>query len=189
LSALNGNAGHSTANTVPVVVAARGLPAGSILQTADLRIARWPPSVAPAGAAAAIGAVVGRPLAGPISPGEAVTPVRLLDTSLTASLRPGQVAATVALPDRRQAAILHAGSTIDLYLPAPEAAVVDGKRVGTTPDGRLVAGGVRVLAVLDGADRADQDGVGVVIAADRVTASHLANQPAGPLLATLRPPS
>jgi hypothetical protein len=124
-----------------------------------------------------------------MSPGEAVTPVRLLDTSLTASLRPGQVAATVRLPDRQQAAILSTGSMIDLYLPPPEGVLVEGKTIGPTPEGRLIASRVRVLAVLDETEKARQDVVSVVIAADRVTASHLANQPSGPFLATLRPPS
>jgi pilus assembly protein CpaB len=171
-SALSRSTAQSAADSVPVVVAAHGLPAGCLLQATDLRIARWPTSLAPVGAASAIPALLGRPLSGPMSPGEAVTPVRLLDTSLTASLRPGQVAAAVRLPDRQQAKILRAGSVID-----------------PTQEGRLIASGVRVLAVLDETDKARQDGASVVIAADRVTASHLANQPSGPFLATLRPPS
>jgi Flp pilus assembly protein CpaB len=187
-SALSRSTAQSAADSVPVVVAAHGLPAGCLLQATDLRIARWPTSLAPVGAASAIPALVGRPLSGPMSPGEAVTPVRLLDTSLTASLRPGQVAAAVRLPDRQQAKILRAGSVIDLYLPPPEI-LAEGKAIGPTPEGRLIASGVRVLAVLDETDKARQDGASVVIAADRVTASHLANQPSGPFLATLRPPS
>jgi len=189
LSALSRNAGQTPGDSVPVVVVVHDLPTGSILQETDLRIANWPTSLAPTDAAKAIPAVVGRPLSGAMSPGEAVTPVRLLDTSLTASLRPGQVAATVRLPDRRQAAILHAGSTIDLYLPPPEGILVEGKQIGATPAGRQVASGVRVLAVLDEPETTNQDGVSIVLAADRATASYLANQPSGPYLATLRPPS
>src|SRR5437879_2836760 len=90
LSALSRNAGQARSDSVPVVVMARGLPTGSILRATDVRIAHWPTSLAPTDAAKAIPAVVGRPLSGAMSPGEAVTPVRLLDTSLTASLRPGQ---------------------------------------------------------------------------------------------------
>src|SRR5213082_299815 len=73
ISALSSNAAQSTGDSVPVVVAAHGMPAGAPLQATDLRIAHWPTSLAPTGSAGTIATLVGRPLSGPIAPGEAVT--------------------------------------------------------------------------------------------------------------------
>src|SRR5438445_10386052 len=61
-----------TSRTVAVVVAARDLPAGRALTRHDLRIARWPAPVLPAGVRGDPAAVVGRRLSGPVAAGEAV---------------------------------------------------------------------------------------------------------------------
>jgi Flp pilus assembly protein CpaB len=187
-------AGHATppaGKTRQVVVASRGLPAGALLQAGDVHPVRWPSEITPASALLDPDRALGRPLVGPIAAGEPVTSMRLLDTALTASLRPGQIAATIRLPDRRQAAILQVGCVIDVYAPPAETVLVQGSPIdtGARQDDRLVARGVRVLAVLDSSDKASQDGVSIVIATDNVTASHLASHPSAPFLATLRPPS
>jgi len=189
LSAFGSDGRASSVDGVAVVVAARDLPAGTSPRLSDLRVARWPSALVPAGTIGEVAALANRSIAGPIARGEPVTQVRLLDTSLTASLRPGEVAATISLPGRAQAAILHPGTRIDVYMLPSASVLADGKPVSATASGRLVASDVRVLAVLADPDKTGQDDLSIVITADRVTASHLANQPSGPFLATLRPPS
>jgi Flp pilus assembly protein CpaB len=175
-----------------VLVAARPLAAGAILTKSDLASSIWPAALIPGSALHSTGPAVGRPLGAAMARGEPLTTTRLLDTSVASALRPGQVAATITLADRGQAAILAAGSLIDVYAPTAAGVLVDGKALNATPSdpsaGRAVASAVRVLAVLPPQDRTD-GGLSLVVAVDRPTASRLANQTSPTLIATLRAPS
>lgn len=130
--------------------------------------------------------------------GEPLTPFRLLDTGIADSLSPSQVGATITLSDPGQAVIVHTGASIDIYLgSSPDAVVLsDGRPVAGSPlpsssAGRPIASEIRVIAVLPNADGGGtgRASLTIVAAVDRPTAARLAEHPAGPFIATLRPPS
>ena len=72
----------------PVLVAARDLPAGTRLSSADVRLRSWPDELRPAGAFSSGTNVAGRSLAGAVRAGEAVTETRLSGPGLAAGLPP-----------------------------------------------------------------------------------------------------
>jgi Flp pilus assembly protein CpaB len=189
LSAVSARSPAPTGASTDVVVAVRDLRPGALLTAGDVRIQAWPDANAPPSALHRVADVVGHQAGGSLARGEPVTTARLLDTSILSALRPGQVAVTIALSDQSQAAILHAGALVDLYARAHEGVLADGKPVSSSGAGRGMATAVRILAVLPNAEGRSPDGPSIVIAADSETASHLANLPSGPFLATLRPPS
>ncbi|HTY73434.1 MAG TPA: SAF domain-containing protein, partial [Actinomycetes bacterium] len=128
--------------TVAVLVAARSLPAGSVLAASDVRVAHRPASTSPAALRSAAEAL-GRVLAAPVGAGEALTAQRLVGPGLaTALARQGHVAAPVRLADADVANLLRTGDTVDVVLAAgtasslPHAQVVAHARVIT-----VVAGG------------------------------------------------
>jgi Flp pilus assembly protein CpaB len=111
------------AETVEVLVAARDLPSGSLLDDDDLVPRDWPADLVPGRAAAA---PTGRVLAAPIGRGEVVTDVRLVGPGL-ALAQPGDTIVPVRLPDAGMAALLRAGDEVDLLATDPgtgEASVV-----------------------------------------------------------------
>lgn len=117
---------------VRVPVAARDLPAGTVLEAEDLTEAGFAPGSVPAGVTRS---APGRTLAAPLRRGEPVTDVRLVGPAL-ADGYPDLVAVPVRLPDAGMAALLRVGDRIDL--------------VGADPQGSgasVVAAGVPVLAV------------------------------------------
>lgn len=120
------------APTVPVVVAARDLPAGMVLSEADLRAVGYPPGSVPQGLT---GDAVGRTLASPLRAGEPVTDVRLVGPALTDGY-PGLVGVPVRLPDAGMAGLLRVGDRVDLVSADPQ----DG-------GASVVASGVPVLAL------------------------------------------
>jgi Flp pilus assembly protein CpaB len=140
---------------VPVVVAARDLPAGVALSGSDVAVARWPADVVPDGLAPDAGPLVGRMLAGAVRAGEPLTDVRLVGPGLTAQLPPGQVAAPVRLADLAVAALVRAGDRVDVLAALPgegQAEVVAGEALvlaapRTSTDGVDRAAGLLVLAV------------------------------------------
>src|SRR4051812_31367650 len=117
---------------VPVVVAARDLPSGTVLGDEDLRTVGFRPGSVPAGVAAA---PAGRTLAAPLRAGEPVTDVRLVGPSLIEGY-PGLAAVPVRLPDAAMADLLAVGDRVDLVSADPQ-------RSGAT----VVASGVPVLAL------------------------------------------
>ena len=167
LSAVDARARHAPeAAGVPVVVAARTMPAGHLLAARDLRVARWPPSVhLPSGLTRAT-AVIGRRLAGPVVGGDPVTSTRLVGASLTVGLAPGMAAVPVQIARRSAAEFVHPGDRIDLVAAPPPEATTGSPAPASAP----AAGGVRVLAVLPPTD----DGAVVVVATDQATARRLA---------------
>lgn len=101
---------------IPVVVAARDLPSGTVLGADDVRTVGFAPGSAPAGA---VGHPDGRTLAAPLRAGEPVTDVRLVGPRL-ADGYPGLVAVPVRLPDAAVAALLTVGDRVDLLSADPQ---------------------------------------------------------------------
>lgn len=120
------------APSVPVLTAARDLPAGAVLGADDLVEVAYAPGTPPAGLAAD---VVGRTLAAPLRRGEPVTDVRLTGAGLTAT-DPSLTAVPVRLPDAAMVALLEVGDRVDLLATDPRGS-----------GSRVVVAGVPVLAV------------------------------------------
>jgi pilus assembly protein CpaB len=116
------------APTTAIVAAARDLPAGAVLTTADLRTIALPPAVVPAGATTDLASVVGSQLSAPLRRGEPLTDVRLTDGVLR---RPavGLVSAPVRLADSQAAQLLQPGQRIDVL--AASTAVGDAGPAGS----------------------------------------------------------
>lgn len=142
--------------TVPLVVTARDLPGGGILQPADLTTIEVLVASVPAGAVASVDAAIGRMLAGPASAGEPVTDVRLVGPSLLQGWGDGLVAVPVRIADPGAVAILRPGELIDLIAapvngqgaPGPIATQVPLLAVPEQADGGLHAdGGLLIVAV------------------------------------------
>jgi pilus assembly protein CpaB len=133
--------------TVPVVVAAGDLPAGTALTAADLAVARLPPGNRPVGAVADAELVVDQVLAAAVRAGEVITDVRLVGAGVTALLPTGQVAAPVRLADLAVAALVRAGDRIDVL------ATLDGSATA-----EVVAQGALVLAATGSRGAATDDG-------------------------------
>jgi Flp pilus assembly protein CpaB len=124
--------------TVAVSVAARDLPAGTVLAPGDLATRDFAPASVPDDLVAE---PLGRALAGPVRRGEPVTDVRVVGPALTEG-HPGLAAVPLRLPDAGMVGLLRVGDRVDL--------------VATDPQGggaEVVAWGVPVLAI----PRADDD--------------------------------
>lgn len=151
---------------VAVVVAARDLAPGTVLDATEVTQRELPAQVVPDGAARTPGAVLGRTLAAPVRRGEPLTDVRLAgpDLARTVSTDPGAVSVPLRLADPDVAALLHPGSAVDVVT------------VGERQDEPVVlARGARVLAVLDAGTRTGaRDGKLVLVALDAVAATRVA---------------
>jgi Flp pilus assembly protein CpaB len=101
--------------TVPVTVAARDLPSGSVLTGDDLTVREVPVALAPVSSAAD---AVGRTLAAPVRAGEPVTDVRLVGPSVVAGY-PGRVALPVRIADSDAVALLRQGDRVGLVAADP----------------------------------------------------------------------
>ncbi len=141
-------------DTVPVLVAARDLPAGAAIGQGDVRTARFAPGSTPDGVAAD---PVGQVLAGPLRTGEPITDVRLVGPALTSG-QPGLVAVPVRLPDPGMVALLDVGDRIDLVATDPQkggaSVVADGVPVLAIPaaDDQVGASGLPGRLVVVGAE-------------------------------------
>jgi Flp pilus assembly protein CpaB len=159
----------SPAQRIPVtgvLVAARDLPAGSVLGAADVTVREVPTRAIPDGAAETPGTVLGRVLAAPVRRGEPLTDVRLAGPELTraVSMTPEAVSVPLRLADPGVAVLLRPGLTVDV--------VTVGQREGEPV---LLARGARVLAVL-GASSAHRSGDGrlVLVALEPLAATRVA---------------
>ncbi|GAA4376932.1 SAF domain-containing protein [Nocardioides caricicola] len=119
---------------VSVPVAARDLPAGTVLAPGDLTTVAFAPESVPAGLA---DDTAGRTLAAPLRAGEPVTDVRLVGPALTEGY-PGLAAVPVRLPDAAMAGLLSVGDRIDLVSADPQGGGAE-----------VVATDVPVLAIPD----------------------------------------
>jgi Flp pilus assembly protein CpaB len=174
--------------TVPVLTAAHDLAWGTALRADDLVVTRVPPDTVPDGALTSAQDARGRLLTSPVRRGEPITDVRLVGPSLLSE--PGLVAVGVRIADAGVAALLRAGSVVDVLV----AAAGDGFDRPVGPGtAEVVAGRVRVLAV-PGGTRASLGGTGdgalVLVAATEAQAARLAAAGAtGRLSVALRPDS
>lgn len=146
--------GHDTREreptTLPLVVAASDLPAGTVLTEEHLALARWPPDAVPLGISSRPAALAGETLAAAVRSAEPITDVRLTRSVLTGVLPPGSVAAPVRLADLAVAAQVLAGHRVDV-LATPEGAETAKVLAASTlvllaPNGADDAGGVLWLA-------------------------------------------
>lgn len=150
-AASNGADGPS----VPVVVAAKALPAGHTLARRDLAVARWPARIVPAGARGDPRRLVGQRLAGALVTREAVTQGRVVGKALADGLDGDTVATPVDL-DSDVGMFVRAGDRVDLV--ATTGSSSDGlERTGETHrasgrSGTLVAQRLLVLAVYRAGD-------------------------------------
>jgi Flp pilus assembly protein CpaB len=136
---------HGREHAVPVLVAARDVPAGSTLTPDDVRIRDLPAAYAPAGALPEPGAAVGRILTGSARTGEPITDVRLVgrESTVLATGDPNAVAVPVRLTDAAVADLLRPGSRVDVVgdpgVLANDAVVIAVRpSEGVSAKGRLV---------------------------------------------------
>lgn len=101
--------------TVALTVAARDLPAGTVLTRQDLASVEVPPGGVPD---AVVAHPVGATLAAPLRRGEPVTDVRIVGPALTTG-HPELTAVPVRFPDADMAGLLHTGDRINLYATNP----------------------------------------------------------------------
>nr|WP_269205330.1 Flp pilus assembly protein CpaB [Motilibacter aurantiacus] len=147
--------------SVPLTVAARDLPAGTVVAGGDLHTVRVSAASRPSGALDAAGAT-GRTLASPVRRGEPVTDVRLVGAGLGDAAGPGRVATPVRLADVSTAGLLRVGDRVDVVAASSDAGG-DGGRA------RAVARAAQVLALPDatapaaGALLAEGGGSGLVV--------------------------
>jgi Flp pilus assembly protein CpaB len=191
-SALTG--GHRTrpqpADFAVLVVAARALSPGVQLAAQDLRLASWPEADLPVSAITRTSQAIGHRVGAPMTRGEPVTTVRLLESGVAASLGPGQVATTITLADPGEAAILQPGALIDLYPASTDQVLAEGRQVTDSSAGQRAVSGVQVLAVVGKpADTGQPAAPMVIVGADRRAMSQLAAHVSSTFLATLvKPP-
>ena len=145
--------GHlGAAGDVPVLVAAHDLAPGSVLGPAEVRIARWPPELIPAGALTSVAETDGRVIAGAANRGEPLTaprlagpelarralgssdaasvPIRLADAGVAGLLGPGRLVDVVTLGERTdQPTVLAIGATVLTVLPPEQKPGVQGRLV------------------------------------------------------------
>lgn len=122
--------------TVPVLVTARDLPAGTLLTAADVR--QESTSRAPAGSVSTE-AAVGSTLTVGLPEGMPVVETMLLGPGLADAAPPGWVVMPVPLADALLADLVRVGDRIDLYLAAADTG-------GRLTEAELVTSGALVLA-------------------------------------------
>lgn len=146
--------------TTQVLVAARDLPAGSLLAAGDVRTVDLPVDLVPAGALDALPrSLTGATLTGPVREGETLTDWRVVRGLAATALPAGDVLTSVRLADPAALVLLETGRRIDLVAADPAGeqaatvvaadALVVAVPAGDTGDGALGVGSgpVVVLAV------------------------------------------
>ena len=123
------------------MVAARDLPAGTVLAAGDVSVAAMAPRVAPDGSSTEAAWFIGRQLAGRVRRGEELTDARLDDGPL-ALPGAGLVSAPVRLADAQAARLLQPGQRVDVL------AADTSTQPGLDPAvATVVAANVQVVAV------------------------------------------
>lgn len=158
--------GPASDDVVAVVVAARDLTPGTVVEEGHVTVRGLAAQVVPDGAARSPAAVLGRTLAAPVRRGEPLTDVRLTGSDLTRAVSrdPAAVSVPFRLADPGIAALLHPGANVDV--------VTVGERHNEPV---VLARGARVLAVLEAVTRTEErDGRLVLVALDPVAATRVA---------------
>ncbi|MDF8263605.1 SAF domain-containing protein [Luteipulveratus flavus] len=163
--------------THAVVVAARDVPAGARLTSADLRTVRWPSS-ARMPAAVPARELVGQALVTPVRAGEPVTATRLRSVATLPRLADGQVVVSVSQSDPTLARTVRVGDAVDAW--AAEGGQQIGLRLKVVG---VVGAGARSGESVGsgwGAGRADDDQPpALLLAVRRDVAGRLARAQAG----------
>ncbi|MGH3900109.1 MAG: Flp pilus assembly protein CpaB [Pseudonocardiaceae bacterium] len=153
-------------SAVVVVVAARDLPPGTVLEASEVTMRGLPAQVVPDGAVRTPATVLGRTLAAPVRRGEPLTDVRLTGPDLARAVPTDQNAVSVPLrlADPDIATLLRPGAAVDVVT------------IGERQDEPVVlARSARVLAVLEAGPRTGaRDGRLVLVALDPAAASRVA---------------
>jgi pilus assembly protein CpaB len=148
--------------TTRVLAAARDLPGGAQLTSADVREVALPRDLVPAGALTPDDPRAGRMLAGPVRAGAALTDVDLVGPALLRGQGAELVAAPVRVADVGALSLVRVGDRVDLlaaetdaeHVDAPARYVVRGAKVVVLPGsgrGQGASGG----GAQDGSDPAD----------------------------------
>jgi Flp pilus assembly protein CpaB len=151
--------------TVAVVVAARDLPAGTVLAAGDVSVAAIAPRVAPDGSSTEAAWFIGRQLAGRVRRGEELTDARLDDGPL-ALPGAGLVSAPVRLADAQAARLLQPGQRVDVLAadtstqPGLDPAVAGLGAAAELAVATVVAANVQVVAVPRAASSSGSSGSG-----------------------------
>lgn len=101
---------------VPVLVAARDLAPGAVLNPDDVKLALRSRAQLPDGILPSSGAAVGRVLTAAAHAGEVLTDVRLVGPRLVDALTPGEVAAPVRVADAAAARLVGPGDRVDVLV-------------------------------------------------------------------------
>lgn len=153
----------ANAATVPVVVTARDVGPGSVLQPSDVSVAQFPPELVPVGAYRQPDDVAGRIVASGLSQGSPLSGASLIGD---ATKRPGELLIPIRLPDSAAESVVQVGSQINIYAARP-----DGETA-------LVASRVRVASLpqepTDSLTSSSQTGLVIVVAATPDQAQSLA---------------
>jgi Flp pilus assembly protein CpaB len=104
---------------VPVLTAARNLPAGAVLRADDLTRTPFDPASVPNGILRSAEDAVGRTTTTPVRAGEPLTDTRLLTASLLDGY-PGLVAVPVRIGDPGAVRLLRVGDRVDLLAADPQ---------------------------------------------------------------------
>lgn len=181
--------------TVQVTVAARDLPAGSVLTETDVAVATlvqgaWTPQ------SLDVAEVVGEVLAAPVSIGEPLTTTRLRGSTLLTGLPPGTVALPVRLADPGAATLVSGGDRIDLLAAVPGEDSTIVRTVGSDLPVLLAPGSASTVStetdgvsLLGGSDASTDVPAGllVVAASPQQVSAIVGGASDGPLWLALRP--
>ncbi|UGT38996.1 SAF domain-containing protein [Nocardia yamanashiensis] len=150
--------GDPAERRVEVVVAAREMPPGHVLEAADLRVVGRAADSLPGGVVRQVGAAIGATLAGAVTEGEMVTDVRVVGTRLAgvaAGDGDGRIV-PIRLADKAVAEVLRGGDRVD---------VVAGEEGGGRGARLLASDAVVVLVSGVGSERGEPERV-VLVALD-----------------------
>jgi len=140
--------------TVPVVVAARDMAEGVLIDRVAVVVAQWPAGTQPAGAYTTVDSVVGRVPRVGIFKGEALVPGRLAPEGTGAGLKvkitPGKRAYGIRVNDvATLAGMIQPNSRVDIMV------VIDDPNEGGKRTAKLFMSNMRVLAIGTAAQRAE----------------------------------
>ena len=175
---------------VPVLVAAREVPVGSVLSAGDVEVRHVPTGVLPDGALERPQEAVGLAAAAVLSAGEVLTPHDVRTGSLLAGGAEGEVAVWLPLPDAQVAAALSPGDLVDVRSPVDGSLVVSSVRVLATPSANPGTGSGLVRAAAGGAEPSGGRGAWLAVSPEQSGALAAARgaDPAGTgLLVALHP--
>ena len=162
---------------VPVLRTTRPLAGGTILQPADISVARVPVSWVPDEPLSTPNAVLGKVLVAPASEGEILTALDVLTSRVVGSQ---QVVAPLRLPDAEVASVIRVGDRVDVVAADPE-----------TRSAKVIATAVRVVTIPQPhADRGigppdDAGGALLLVEVDPADATRLAGAAAAAQLSVL----